>query len=155
MPTSSEVRACSVAEIFAHPSFPALWAEAAAECANPELSPVHPDEEFYQLLEKSGAARCFRCGNGDELAGFAVLLIAPSGANGCMYATVERLFVSREARTTGAGGLMMSTLNQAAAAAGCEAIFYTAHAGSRLAKLLFLSSDLYTLANCVFCRRLK
>ncbi len=59
-----EIVACSVEEIFAHPSFAQLCSEAAAECADPELSPMALDVEFYKKLEASRTAQFFRCGTG-------------------------------------------------------------------------------------------
>lgn len=150
----SEVTACEMAEIFDHPSFPRLWAEAAEECANPDMSAVDPDRAFYQTLEASGYARFFRCGVGGEMYGFASLLVAPSGANGKRYGTVERLFVDRAHRAGGAGSRMMVAIEAAARDAGCEAITYSAHVGTSLARLLFLYTDVYKLTNFIFCRRL-
>ncbi|HEV2133788.1 MAG TPA: GNAT family N-acetyltransferase [Terracidiphilus sp.] len=150
-----EIAACSAEEILAHPLFPSLRDEAAAECANPDLSPVLPDAELYRTLEQSGFAHAFRCGCGEELNGFAVVLFAPSGHNGRRYATVESLFVANAARNGGAGYRLMDVLESAARNAGCEAITYSAHVGSRLARLLFLRSDQYVNTNHIFCKRLR
>lgn len=150
-----EVEACGVDEIFAHPSFAALVAEAAAECANRELTAPSPDRALYRVLEASGSALCFRVGCGDELYGFALVLLAPSAHNGKRYATVESLFVGKQFRRTGAWTLLEASIADATRARGCETYFLSAHVGTRLAKLMFMDADRYALTNFVFMRRLN
>jgi GNAT superfamily N-acetyltransferase len=150
----SVIRPCRAAEIFDDPLFPALAGEAAAECANRALSAPSPDRAVYEALEQSGMAHCFRGEAAGELAGFALVLVAPSGHNSMRYATVESLFVSKQHRPGGLGARLMEAVEAAAREAGSEAVFYSAHVGSSLARLLFLSSDRYTNTNHIFCRRL-
>lgn len=150
-----EATTCSVDEVLDHPAFEALWSANAAECAIPQLSPAKPDADFYRRLEAGGYAICFRCGTGDELHGYALMLMAPSGHNRQRYGTVESLFVSEEARGSGGGTRLMKTIESAARESGCEAVFVTAHVGSRLARLMFLEPERCTLANLVFCWRLR
>lgn len=150
-----QVLGCRAGEIFDDPASAVLFEENSYECANPLLGATAPQREMYEVLERSGMAQCFGAYEGDVLRGFAFMLMAPSGHNGRRYATVESLFVTREARSSGLGDLVMGTMEDHAKQYGCEAIFYSAHVGSRLAKLLFLCSDRYTNTNHIFCRRLQ
>lgn len=150
-----DVRKCSVAEIFDDPASARLIAEYAEECADKRLKPVAPRRDIYENLEAMEMAQCFRCQYADELFGFALVLLSPSAHNGETYATVESLFVGKEYRALGAGTALMQTIEDAARNAGCEEMFYTAHVGSQLARLLFLSSDLYENTCHVFRRRLQ
>jgi GNAT superfamily N-acetyltransferase len=148
------VRRCGVAEIFDDPRGEELMAEYAQECAERMLTAPEPQRDMYEQLEEIGMAQCFRCACDEEMAGFATVLLAPSAHNGKRYATVESLFVANEHRSTGAGTELMAVIEDAARAAGCEAIVYSAHVGSRLARILFLSSDRYVNTGYIFMRRL-
>jgi GNAT superfamily N-acetyltransferase len=150
----ARVTDCRAADLFADPDFEVLCGEAAAECANPALSAPLPDCALYQALEATGATRCFRCDD-EQLCGFAFAVLAPSAHNRRRYATVESLFVGAQHRSGGAGVQLMAAVEDAAREAGCEAVFYSAHVGSRLAKLLFLSTDRYVHTNHIFCRRVS
>jgi GNAT superfamily N-acetyltransferase len=150
----SEIQVCFASQLFGDPSFPALCAAYESECANAVLRTPRPDRAMYEALERLGRGHCFGAYVGDELCGFAFVVTALASDYGFNYATVDRLFVLREARAFGLGALLMERLELHARNAGCAGISYSAPVGSQLARLLFLSSDVYAHTNYVFCRRL-
>lgn len=149
-----EVRACTVAEIFDDPASAQLFAEYAAECANPVIGVKAPERDMYENLEACGLGQCFAVYDGGKLCGFAFVMAGALPYYALRHATVERLFVSREARAKGLGMRLMAAIEDHARKAGCAAISYSAPVGSRLAQLLFLCADQYRNTNHIFCRTL-
>lgn len=151
---AATVTRCASADIFADPVSEALFREYALECANALLGPTTPQAALYAALEDAGAVQCFAAHVQGLLSGFAFVILGPAPHYGLRrFATVESLFVARVVRHTGLGVLLMREVEESVRTAGCEAIFYTAPVGSRLARLLFLSSD-YRNTNHVFTKRL-
>lgn len=157
----TNVRACRVEEIFDDPGSAELFAEYAAECANPVTGAPPPVRAMYEALEQTGAVRFFgaycRIDHPlDEvrLVGFACVSIVVAPDFGLRLASVERLFVSGAARRGGLGAMLMRKIEDDARDAGCEDIRYSAPVGSRLAKLLFLREE-YQKTNHIFTRRLR
>jgi GNAT superfamily N-acetyltransferase len=111
---------------------------------------------MYEVLEQRGMAQCFAAYDGEVLRGCAFVVMAelPHYGRARKFATVESLFVARAARGTGMGRYLMDAVESYCRSTGCAVLFYSAPAGSRLARLLFLNSDRYTNTNHVFCRSL-
>lgn len=150
-----KVWACRAGAIFDDTSSAALFSEYESECANPLLGTTAPRKEQYEALEGTGFAFCFRACVDGVLSGFAFYVMGPPPHYGGLWcATVESLFVMRASRAGGLGKQLMDAVETDAEARGCAAIFYSAPAGSRLAKLLFLCADEYRNTNHVFARRL-
>lgn len=154
MIVATEVRACGVAEIFDDPASAELFAEYAAECANPVTGATPPVRAMYEALEATGAVRFFAAYCDAALRGFACVSIVVAPDYGLRLACVERLFVSAAARRGGLGATLMRKIEDQARAAGCEEIRYSAPVGGRLAKLLFLREE-YQKTNHIFTRRLR
>lgn len=154
MSLAVDVKPCAASTIFDDPASAALFAEYEAECANPVLGPVSPRRETYEALEAMGLAQCFAVYVLGELVGFAFVVMGEAPHYGRNLATVESLYVHPEARG-GPGRALMKTVEAAARETGCQAMFYTAPVGSRMAKLLLLMSEAYPNTNLVFTRRLQ
>lgn len=150
------VRECAAADIFGDRDAGDLFAEYAAECANPLLGATNPVSAMYEMLEGSGNAQCFAGYVGDpvgKMCGFAVVLTSSVPHYGRPFATVESLFVSRDGRRSSLGAELMHAAEAYAGNRGCSAIFYTAPVNSRLAKLLFFKAE-YCNTNLIFTKRL-
>lgn len=141
------------AVIFDDPASAELFEEYAAECANSLLGPVNPQRAIYEALEPTGSVQCFAAYCAGILRGFAFVLLGPLPHYGRRCATVESLFVARAVRSEGLGPTLMRKMEDHARDMGCEAIFYSAPVGSRLARLLFLREE-YRKTNHIFTRRL-
>lgn len=155
MPVSeigSSVRECQVAEIFDDPACEALLAEYERECAIALIGRTGPRRDMYENLEATGLGQCFSVREDGQLVGFAFVLIAVVPHYSLSLANVESLFMTRAARS---GLALMQAIEDYARLCECMVIIYTAPVNSRLARLLFLSSDLYTNTNHVFMRRLQ
>lgn len=152
---ATEIRACRVAEIFDDPASEALFGEYERESANPLLGPTAPKRAAYEELESTGFAQCFAVYVDEALCGFAMVLMGSLPHYGRRYATVESLFVGNASRGGGLGGRLINVVEGHCLGAGCEAVFYSAPAKSRMAMLMFRWEDRYTNTNHVFCRRLK
>ena len=146
---------CTAAEIFDGPTFPELSAGYARECGNPLLGSVAPSRDYYEALESTGFAQCFGAYLGSRMCGFGVTLAAVLPHYGRASATVESLFVLREARAQGLGRLLMTAIENHCRRIGCAAVLYSAPVGSRFAQQLFLDSEHYTNTNHIFCRKLR
>lgn len=154
-----EVRACSVAELFDDPRCAELIAEYAEECGNALIGKPAPRRDLYEGIERIGLAQCFAAyENRDhpldqpQLAGFALIIIAVVPHYGLSCATLESLFVTRDAHC---GSELIRVVEEYSRKAGCTAIIYAAPVDSRLARLLLVRSDHYALTNLVFSRRLN
>lgn len=156
-PAMSDVRvaSCRAGEIFADPASAELFSEYAAECANPvtgEAATRVP--AMYEALEAAGVAQCFAVYVGDELRGFACVMLAVAPEYGMAYARVERLFVASAARDRGAGTSLMESIETYARESGCVDIYYSAPVDSQLETLLSLKRG-YMKTNSIFARRLR
>ena len=52
-----------------------LFAEYAAECANPELAPINPQADLYAAMEAWGGLQAFGVYDADTLVGFLTVLV--------------------------------------------------------------------------------
>lgn len=151
----TEIRKCAAAEIFDHPASAALFAEHADECANPLLGRTCPRRAMYDALEAAGVGHTFAAHRDGDLAGFAFVLRGPMPHYEGVFATVESLFVGKQARHGGLGRHLMDAIEAYAAETGCAAIFYSAPVGSRMARMMALQPSRYRRTNLIFTRRLR
>jgi hypothetical protein len=145
-----EVRTCRVAELFDDPRSAELIAAYAEECGSDLIGKPAPRRDIYENLERS-LGQCFIGSQDGKLCGFAFLVIAVVPHYGLSCATLESLFVEQE---SAAGTALMRCVEAFAKGEGCTTIFYSAPVNSRLAELLFVRSDVYTLTYHGFSRRL-
>jgi len=147
----SEIRQCSVAELFDDPRSAQLIEDYAAECGNALIGKPAPQRDMYENLEAAGMGQCFAAYESGQLVGFAMVLACVAPHYGVSLANVESLFVAIGSYS---GHALMRALDDYATAQGCAAIFYWAPVNSRLARLLFLCADEYANTNHVFAKRL-
>ena len=151
---SAEIALCKAADIFDDIDSAELLAEYGRECANALLGKPGPRRDVYENLEMSGMGQCFSVREAGRLVGFAFIVIAVVPHYSMRLATTESLFVSAAARDGGPGWDLIRALGTYARMCGAEFLFLSAPVGSRLARLLFLSEDVYTHVAETFCRRL-
>lgn len=149
------IRACTIADLEASPALPALLAEYAAESSTCGLGGANPQLATYRQLEAAGALHPIGAFyGGDELAGFLLLLVSPVPHFGKLAATTESYFVSAAHRKGGgAGTRLLAAAEDRARELGCEAMFVSAPAGGRLARVMGHKAG-YRLTNLVFCMEL-
>lgn len=155
----TKIRQCRAREIFEDPAGASLIAEYATECGNALIGKPAPRLDVYENLEISGMGQCFaayeRLGHpldDPQLVGFAMVVVAVVPHYTLAIATLESIFVTRDASC---GGELMDAIEEYAKELGAKAVIYTAPLGSRMARLMFLHSDLYVHTNHVFTRRLQ
>lgn len=132
------IKPVSYATILDDPNWPALLAEYAAECSMPELGPPNPQRDLYELLEKSGGFQAFGVYDGNNLAGFACVLIYVLPHFGVKVATTESIFLSRSYPSPLTGMNLLNYLQEYALNNECRAFLYSAPVGSRFDRLLTL-----------------
>lgn len=130
---------------------PELLAEYADECSLPALGKHNPQWPMYQKMEDMGMMHSFGVFCGDEMVGFSVVLSTLLPHYGVKAATVETLFVSKNARDSGAGVKLMQAVEKHAKNIECTAIFYSAPTGGKLEEVL---GKRYPRTNSVFCKPL-
>jgi Acetyltransferase (GNAT) family len=130
------IRPVSYADILSDPNAKALLHEYALECSLPELGYASPQAELYELLEKSGGFQAFGVYDGENLVGFATVLIYVLPHYGQKVATTESIFISKEYRAAHAFSHLTSAIQSYAMEAGCLAFLYSANSGSRFDRLL-------------------
>lgn len=142
------IRRVSSAEVLAATE---LIAEYGAECSISAIGPINPQGPIYEALEKAGALDCFGAFDGEEMVGFALLLMPIIPHYGEKVATPESLFV---AKSSSLGRELMSHLEQFAKESGCRGILFSAPAGGRFERYLEASKE-YQRTNAVFYRGFK
>lgn len=148
------VRPVSYAEVLNAPNAAILLAAYGIECSIPEIGEINPQAKLYEQMEQSGRFQVFGAFEGNDLAGFAAVLVYLNPHYGKMIATIESLFLSPAYRNTRAGHDLMNALEEHAKGKGCEAILYSARTGSQFEKLLSMLHP-YKRTNSVFLRQLQ
>lgn len=134
---------------------PELLAEYAAECSNPALGRFNPQWSMYAHLEESGVLTAFGAYSGDELVGFASVLVSILPHFGNKAATCESLFVRKSERAVGLGTELLSAVRaHSTHVEHCSHIFYIAPIGSQLEALLERDKRTHR-TNSVFCETLS
>ena len=141
-------------QILEAPNAIELLAEYAAECSIPEIGEINPQAELYARMEQSGSFQVFGAFEGEELIGFAAVLVYLNPHYGKMIATVESIFLSPVHRTSTAGNGLMNAIEEYARGKECEAILYSAKAGTSFEKLLSILKP-YQRSHSVFLRHLR
>lgn len=141
-----EIRGVSFGEIL---DAEKLLEEYAAECALPELAPIHPSRATYAAMEKTGSFRCFGVFESGVMVGFATVLTYVVPHYEKKIATVESLFLAVAHRSGGPGNRLMRVVERYATEQGCKAVLYSAPAGSQFERLLRIRKR-YRHSNTVF-----
>ena len=152
-----EIKPIRCADVFGNPDAHKLLAEYAAECSIPSIGDINPQPEMYTAMEHVGLLKCLGAYQWGVLVGFANVLTSVLPHYGRKVATIESLFVAKASRPDGIGKELMQAVEQYAKSAGCTSILYSAPAGGKLERLLYLKSMRkkgYSHTNSVFCRSL-
>lgn len=148
------IRPISYASILTAPNAQELIDAYSQECSIPAIGAAHPQPKIYDLLEQNGMLRAFGVYRGDDLIGFAAMLVSILPHYGRKVATLESIFVHPDHRVGHAGRLLMLAVEQCAEQEDCGAILYSAPADSRFDHFLGHLEE-YQHTNNVYCRRLN
>ena len=148
------IRPVSYADILGAPNAAVLFAAYGIECSIPEIGEIDPQAALYSQMEQSGMFQAFGAFKGDELVGFAAVLVYVLPHYGRKIAAVESIFVAPEHRSKGTGNRLMNAIEEYAKSKGSVAILYSARAASTFERLLSLLSP-YQRTNAVFIRSLR
>lgn len=108
---------------------------------------------MYEAMEATGLMQTFGSYEGNELVGFATILIYVLPHYGRQIATVESLFVAKKYRVGSTGRELMKNIEEYAREKKCKVILYSAPTGSRLERLLNALRP-YRRTNSIFLRSL-
>ena len=147
------IRASTVAELEAAPTFPALLAEYAAESAIEGMPPPSARMETYRALHDMGTLHVLAAWAGDTLAGFITVLAAPLPHYGCTVAVSESFFVARAYRSTGAGLKLLHAAENKARELGSPGLLVSAPYEGDLFRVLPRVG--YTETNRVFFKKVS
>lgn len=147
-----EIRPCTVAEVEASDTLPALLAAYAEESHIPELGTPSANFAAYRAMEAAGSLRIVGA-FAPELVGFAILLVygLPHYA-GRLVGSIESFFVVPDARQRGTGMKLLREAEELARSMGSTALMVGAPVGSRLDSVL--QHSIYRPTNRVFTRSL-
>jgi GNAT superfamily N-acetyltransferase len=146
-----EFRPVSFTEILDSPRAAALLQEYSAECSIPEIGTPDPQREIYGRMESSGLMQSLGAFDGEDLVGFATILVFVLPHYGKKIANVESMFLAKSHRRGDAGKQLMDRIEAACVKNRCAVVLYNARAGSSLERLLTHLPD-YTRTNSVFLR---
>jgi GNAT superfamily N-acetyltransferase len=130
------IRPCTVSDLEASPCFEALLAEYGAESGIPEFGPPVAQMATYKHLEAAGVLQVIAAVQDGELVGFVTVLRSVLPHFGRQVAITESLFVTSEARSTGAGLALLRAAEDLAREQGGEALLVSAPTGGRLERVL-------------------
>lgn len=130
------IRASTVAELEAAPTFAALLAEYATESAVDGLPPPSAKMETYRALNEMGALHVLAVWHDDTLAGFITILAAPLPHYGRTVAVSESFFVAKAHRSTGAGLKLLRAAEDKAREMGSPGLLVSAPFAGRLFEVL-------------------
>lgn len=150
---SGPIRAIRYLDVLEAPNAQALLSAYSSECSLPAIGQPDPQPQMYEALERAGVFQVFGAYLGDDLIGFASVIVSVLPHYGRKVATMESLFVAPECREEGIGLHLLAQVERYATEAGCGAILYSAPSGGQLEKLLSLLKS-YEHTNTIFCRRL-
>lgn len=146
------IRPCLVSDLQQAPNLVALLDEYRAECGIPELGPADPQFATYRQIEAAGLLFALGAFAGDDLVGFALVLISDLPHFGKRVAVTESLFVAAAARKGGAGVRLLAAVEQGAKERGAVGVLVSAPVASRLATVMQYTC--YREASRVFFRSL-
>lgn len=126
----------SVAEVFAAPNIDSVLAEYAAESSIAGLPAATPNRDMYAQLEATGFMQVVAAWQGEQLAGFIVLVVTPNPHYSQAIAVSESFFVAAKYRKTGAGLQLLGVAEILARQKGAVGMFVSAPVGSRLAQIM-------------------
>ena len=153
MNLTTTIRRVCYDEILGAPNAQQLIDEYDAECSIPLIGKINPQAGMYAALEAAGVMHFFGVYAGDDLVGFASVVMSIQPHYGLKLATVGDLFVASSHRSGRTGRSLMDMIEAHARLHECVAILIIAPVDSQLAMVL-LASKPYECTNVVFCRNL-
>jgi len=130
------IRECAVDDVAGAPNFAQLCDDYARESAIAELGGGNVDVELYRQMERAGFLRLLAAYRGDELVGFAVVMLTRLPHFSAYVAGVESYFVASTARAGGAGARLRTEAERVARAAGAVALLFSAPIDGALDRVL-------------------
>ena len=131
-----DIRRCTVAQIEAAPNLGQLLAQYADECAMPELGPAVPQFESYRAMEAAGFMHPIAAFDGDNIVGLVLPVVVRLPHYGVIAATVESIYATPEARSSGVGKWLRHLARDLAHELGAKSVLWTAPVGSEFADVL-------------------
>lgn len=130
------IKRCSLADIEAAPSLPALLAEYGVESSIEGLGAQNMQGDTYRALESAGMLHIVGAWVGEELAGFIAVLVSVLPHYGKTVCVSESYFVAAAHRKTGAGLLLLKEAERIGEERGAVGFLLSAPKGGRLARVL-------------------
>ena len=130
------VRPCCAIELEQADNFLALMREYVAESGRAIKADPAPQVEVYKAHEAAGTMKFAGAWIGGDLVGMMVVAFAVVPHFGMKVANTETLFVSKDARKTGAGKALLKLADAIAAESGCIGVLISAPVGGVLSKVL-------------------
>ena len=131
-----EIMRTSVRHLFACDEITGLLQEYADQSSNPELPSANPKQELYLGMEEAGFLHVIAAFLGNELIGFATVVVAVLPHYGVPVATMESIFVRDRHRRSGAGIKLVREAEALARDEGAKGLLVTAPAGGRLSRVM-------------------
>lgn len=147
-----EIRRTPIRDMLAQPQLVGLLQSYADECAIPALGPIAPNFEQYVAMADAGAAVLLGAFSGDELVGFAVVIVYSNPHYGRTLAVVESIFLGKAHRADNTGRNLVAAVEAEARSDGAEAVLFSAPKGGALDKVIERWG--YTHTNRVFTKAL-
>ena len=151
-PATLVLRPGSWHELEAHPDFPRLVEEYAAESAVDGMPVPQVDVAEYRVREATGAQLTLLAFYGEELIGFIVAFTQKLRHYGALALMVDAFFVTPDLRPTGAGLRLLRTAEKIAAERQCCGVVATAPLESILAEVLPRAG--YNKTNYIFFKKI-
>jgi GNAT superfamily N-acetyltransferase len=149
------IRPVSYAEILSAPNAQELFSEYESECALPELSPICPQADLYEAMEKGGGMQAFGVYEGEKLIGFMTVLVWIVPHYGKRIASTADFFLADAFRIKGIWPKMMATIKEYAKSKGCVSLQCTAPVGSRFDLLMGLNKNRCRKTNHVYLWKIE
>lgn len=146
------IRRIKAADFEAATNVSELIDEYAAECAIDGMPPPRARLVLYRQLESSGAICALAGFDGEQLAGFVVVISTELPHYGRLVSTLESFFVGKAWRRTGLGLALLKRAEQVAREVGSPGLLVSAPAGGVLERVLPRVG--YSHTNTVFFKRL-
>ena len=130
------IRASTVAELEAAPTFPALLAEYAEESAVDGMPPPSAKMETYRALNAAGVLHVLAAWADEMLVGFITVLAVPLPHYSVTTAVSESFFVAVAHRSTGAGLKLLRAAEAKTRELGAPGLVVSAPYAGRLFEVL-------------------
>lgn len=139
-----KVKIISVAEVTNNPMFADMCTEYANESGNADIGFSQPNTRFYKTMESLGRCFCVGVFDGEDMVGFAALLLNEHPHYSTNIGVCDAIFIKREFRKGPVGLRLIRKVRELAKEKGAPGVYFSAPANSRLSILfarLFNETD--------------